>query len=155
MTKLNYDPRPPERQDVDSGEPTRRRWYTGWLVLAILIGLTVWTVRSSDDSPGSIDARQSGVVEVVYYVDGTARSADITIETPTGTSQQSVDIPLVNRGGTRGLRFTFSPGSFVYISAQNRGETGTVRCGIEIDGITIAENTSQGAYSIAQCDGSA
>jgi hypothetical protein len=59
----------------------------------------------------------------VYYLTGSAKSADITIETPTGTSQQEgVDVPMTSKTGNAGLRFTcFGTGDFVYISAQNQG----------------------------------
>jgi hypothetical protein len=57
---------------------------------------------------------------------GTTSSADITIEIPTGTSQQQgIDVPLYSKDGYTGLRMTgFSPGAFLYISAQNNKEYG-------------------------------
>lgn len=36
---------------------------------------------------------------------GTARVASVTVETPTGTQQQDVAVPLVNKTGTSGLHF--------------------------------------------------
>lgn len=67
MAKLNYDPRPPERQDVETRGPSKRgllhwRW-NGWLVAAILIGLTIWAVRSSSND--------QNVDSAVKRVDGT------------------------------------------------------------------------------------
>ena len=47
----------------------------------------------------------------------------------------------------------FGPGEFVYISAQNEGEYGSVTCRITVDGVVVSENTSSGAYGIATCEG--
>jgi hypothetical protein len=98
-------------------------------------------------------------VTITYKVTGTARSADITMETPSGTSQQSgIDVPLVRKSASNrsGISLTFSPGDFVYISAQNAGTTGTIECAIEADdGTEIARVQSSGDYAIATCDGSA
>lgn len=97
-----------------------------------------------------------GGVLVEYFIDGTAVSASITTQTPTGTSQQAnVDVPLTTTSGGRGLRACFDHGEFVYISAQNDGSTGNLQCRIDVEGVTISSNTSSGAYSIATCDGSA
>jgi hypothetical protein len=106
--------------------------------------------------------------EVVYLLEGKAgfktefgrppMSADITVQTPTGTSQQQgVDVPLENKEGTPGLHFTdFAPGAFVYISAQNASKYGgSLTCAIEVDGVRISENSASGAYAIATCQGRA
>lgn len=42
-------------------------------------------------------------------------------------------------------------GSQVYVSAQNRAASGVVSCSIEVDGKTVAANTSSGAYVVATC----
>lgn len=94
--------------------------------------------------------------EIVYYLTGSASSADLTLSLgPGGQSQQrGVGVPLMNKSGTEGLRFTASDGDFLYISAQNQGG-GTLHCRITEDGATVAENTSSGRYSIVTCDGQA
>ena len=98
-------------------------------------------------------ASRTTPVQVKYEVEGTASSVDITIETPSGTSQGSdKSVPLRTDAGN-GITLSFPRGSFVYISAQNQGEDGTVTCRITVDGEVVSENTSSGAYSIATCDG--
>ena len=93
---------------------------------------------------------------MVYEVEGSAPGVSVTIETPTGTSQaDDRAVPLGNEGEAPGLTFKFTPGAFVYISAQNSGETGTVTCRITVDGLVISENTADGAFSIATCKGRA
>jgi hypothetical protein len=99
-----------------------------------------------------ISATRPTVHHVVYFVDGTARGADLTLSTPTGLSQQSADVPVINRQGLRGLRFVFPPGARLYLSAQNSG-VGSIDCRIEVDGKIVSRNESAGAYSIVTCQG--
>lgn len=105
-------------------------------------------------SPAEIDD-MLGPVEVVYQVTGDARDgASITVETPSGTEQMDVSsLPLMNKAGGQGLRMEFRRGQFVYISAQNRGDIGSVTCSISVDGEVISENTSTADYGIATCKG--
>lgn len=92
---------------------------------------------------------------VVYELGGSVGWADVTMATPTGTSQITPDVPLVTTGGDTGLTYTFPDGAFVYISAQKTDEGGTITCRITVDGVVISENTSSAAYGIATCEGSA
>ncbi len=88
---------------------------------------------------------------VVYEVEGSVAWADVTMQTPTGTSQISPDVPLMTKAGARGLTFEFPPGAFVYLAAQMKGERGTIRCRIRVDGEVVSENFSNSAYGIASC----
>ena len=56
----------------------------------------------------------------------------------------------VPRSGS--LRFVALPGEFLYVSAQNMGESGEVTCRIYVDGELVQDATSEGAYSIASCE---
>jgi hypothetical protein len=115
-------------------------------------------------SDGQTDAQQAALIheamqsKVRYEVTGTTDMASLTYETPTGTSQQSdIDIPMtIKDTGAHYLELTFQSGAFVYISAQNSEDTGSVTCRITTDsGDVIAENTASGAYAIATCKGTA
>ena len=91
--------------------------------------------------------------EVVYEVEGDNTSwASVTIRTPTGTIQGSPDLPMQTKSGEL-LTFQFDVGEFVYISAQNKDEYGSVTCRITVDGEVVSENTSSGAYGVASCEG--
>jgi hypothetical protein len=93
---------------------------------------------------------------VVYLVLGSADSASITISTPTGQSQQDIDVPLMNQEGQRGLHFSgFSSGDFLYVSAQNTDDSpfSNIRCKIKVDGVVISDNESDAEYGIATCQG--
>jgi hypothetical protein len=122
--------------------------------------LTGFAGCGGDDSSLSADdladLAEALSFEVGYYVEGSADSASITIETPTGTSQQQdIPLPIYNKTGDLGLHMTFQRGDFVYVSAQNDSEYGKVTCRIEVDGEVISENSASGAYAIATCKGRA
>lgn len=98
--------------------------------------------------PGSIQPRSTEHF-VIYRITGTATSTDLTYELPLGSQQEQ------RRPVPWEKSFTASTGEFLYISAQNRGEYGTVRCQIMVDGRTIQDAESKGGYTIASCSGSA
>lgn len=83
------------------------------------------------------------------------RTANYTLQSEDGgTRQGDIDLPLRNQNGTTGLTFTgFSSGDFVYLSVQNGDEYGTVTCRITVDGTVVSENSSDGGYAIATCQG--
>jgi hypothetical protein len=91
---------------------------------------------------------------VVYQVDGTATTADLTLSTSNGgsTQQQNVSLPIKNKSGGDGLVFDAPTGTFLYLSAQNQSD-GTITCHISVDGVEVVTNTSTGQYSIVTCDG--
>ncbi len=126
----------------------------GAIVIAVIVAVATGSGDDSDSSATFDDV--APLVHVVYELDGTASSADITIQTDSGgtSQQQGVDVPLRNKAGGEGLRFTFDGGEFVYISAQNNG-SGTLTCRIKADGVVISENTASGEFAIATCEGTA
>jgi hypothetical protein len=85
-----------------------------------------------------------GSVEVVYRSGGSR--GNFTAQMPTGMRQGMYAGP---------VRECFDRGAFVYFAVQNDTDRGSVSCSIQVDGATIAENTSVGAYVIASCDGRA
>lgn len=141
-----------------------RGWLGLGLFLLVVVALLSYFARDDTD-PTTQRTSDSGLynfhetarfVEVLYEVDGSATTADLTLELPSGTSQQNgVGVPVTTESGKHGLTAKFPRGSFVYLSAQNGGDTGTITCRITVDGIVISENTSSGAYAIAACDGTA
>ncbi len=162
------DARPPEPVAPD-WNPIRRKWrgvpVWAWIIGAVVVTGVITSVLTAPGRAAQAEAdRQAQIariaeamapVDVEYEVEGSATSVNITMETPSGTSQGSDKaVPLRTDAGN-GITLSFSRGSFVYISAQNQGESGTVTCRITVDGKIISENTSSGAYSIASCDGQA
>lgn len=139
-----------------------------WSVVA-LVGLVIggWLIvgQKDEESPADRMAEAAEVDrvldeiypgEVVMEVTGAnTESADLTIGVGGQTSQQAgLKVPVQNRSGERGLRYTVGRGQFLYLSAQrNEDGPGTIRCAIKVDGKTIAENISRGPYVIATCSG--
>ncbi len=81
---------------------------------------------------------------VVYRIDGTASRASLTMRNETGGTEQGTH--LVPWDDT----FTVAPGQFVYLSAQNEGDHGTITCTITSDGQVVQTAESSGAYVIAE-----
>ena len=86
---------------------------------------------------------------VTYDVTGSAWTVDITYTNGDGGTSQLSGVMLP-------WRTSFSAGtlSFVYVAAQNQGETGTVTVTIYRDGEEFKTTTSYGAYVIASAHGS-
>jgi hypothetical protein len=86
---------------------------------------------------------------VTYEVGGTTRGAEITYQNVSGgTEQKGVRVP---------WRMSMSAdyGDFLYISAQNFYDEGTIECRIRVNAKVIQEARSAGAYVIATCSGNA
>lgn len=87
-------------------------------------------------------------IDVKYKVTGTAATVDVTYENSSGGVSQESDVEV-----PWSYSFTGDPGDFVYISAQNQGQTGTVTVTIYRDGDVFKTSTSEGAYVIATASG--
>ncbi len=85
---------------------------------------------------------------VTYEVTGTARSVSVTYQNGDGGTQQESDRAVPWRRS-----FVMSTGDFVYISAQNQGEYGTVTVTIRVGDHVAKTSTSSGAYVIADASG--
>jgi len=137
----------------EDGRNKRKR--VALVVVALFVALSALGYVASlffgatDDTGSSIPSLRPQEVceDVRYIVEGTADSVSITVVVPGGATEQrdSVSVPYRNATGC------FTPGQFTYISAQNDGETGTVGCRIERDGVTVAEESLGGAFVIAYC----
>lgn len=149
---------------TDSLGPGRR------LGLLLVAGLAMVTVacaipetESTATSAGRISTSNSHTV--TYKVEGSTTLADITYSNSQGdtTQQSDVKVPLRREDsstwsqpdGGFGVRLSgMQSGDFLYISAQNGRDSGSITCKIEVDGIVVKTNTSLGGYTIATCSGS-
>jgi hypothetical protein len=83
-----------------------------------------------------------------YEVSGTAGDYSITCEgAPSGTVQYS------NMGSGWAYTWKQTGTRWLYMSAQNNTDSGTVTVKIIRDGQVVAQQTSSGAYVIATVDG--
>lgn len=100
------------------------------------------TFSACGSSPDSVKS-------VTYRVDGTATQVAITYANSSeGTSQITTTTPWT-------LQFQDpTEGQFLYVSAQNQHETGSVHVSITKNGTLYKESTSTGAFVIATASGS-
>ena len=114
----------------------------GILSLVLAISLSSCKLpwdKDKDDSGGG----GTTVYQIEYKVTGTASTVLVTYQNKdSGTSQEYVSIPW-------SYSFSAIPGTFVYISAQNQGDTGSVTVTIYKDSTVLKTSTSSGAYVIA------
>lgn len=134
------------------------KWWTllavaGVLILTVTVSIT--NEQRENRAAGKAIAQAMATNVVHYEVEGTAKGANLTFQTPSGTSQlNGKAVPLANKNtGVRGIRYDMPAGSFVYLSAQNTGSSGTITCRITVNGVVVAENSSSGSYAIASCSG--
>ena len=85
---------------------------------------------------------------VVYKIDGSAEEVDVTLSNATGGTEQYTGVSLPHK-----YSYSSFSDDFVYISAQNQGEYGTVRVYIYVDGDLFKTSSSSGAYVIATASG--
>lgn len=84
---------------------------------------------------------------IVYRITGTTGNVDVTLTNASGgTEQRNIKPPYT-------LEFSGSSGQALYISGQNKWDTGVVTCEILVDGAVVQTATSNTAFGIATCSG--
>jgi hypothetical protein len=97
----------------------------------------------------SMKSKSIEIYSVKYQVSGTANSASLTYSNAQGgTEQMEVSIPWEKT-------LTVEKGNFLYLSAQNKGEYGSITVKILINNKVWKKSTSSGAFVIADCSGGA
>lgn len=92
-----------------------------------------------------------GTFSVAYVVTGTGTEAvDLTYSTASGgyAQQANVALPAVVQLGS------VAPGAFLYVSAQNKGASGTIDVAIKVNEKPYRVTTSNGAFVVATASGS-
>ncbi len=87
-------------------------------------------------------------IAVRYEVTGSADTANITYENNSGGISQVTNVPL-----PWSTAFSGDPEDYVYLSAQNQGETGSITVTIFKDGEVFKRATSEGSFVIASVSG--
>ena len=119
----------------------------GFCILMVVIGSLVPDTASNSHTYSRPAARVSD--RITYTVSGSTQSASVTYSSGQGaTSQRDVIVPWTS------APIQVEPGDFLYISAQNTGNHGTITVKIMSDGMAIRQSTSSGAYAIATASGS-
>lgn len=140
----------PESEKNSGGCSNTALIVIGMIIIGVILILMI------GDSSGSSGNTSSGIsrpsektsYKVKYEIPGTATSVSITLQNAQGgTEQGDYKVPFSQI-------FTFQSGEYVYISAQNNDDHGTVTCKIYVDGVEVKSSTSTGAFVIATCRGS-
>jgi len=116
------------------------------LIAVSVIGVALW---ATDGLAPTTPTSTTHTVEYQAAADaayGSGRTGMVTAQAPGGTTQKTGLLPIT---GT----YTFSTGDVVYLSVQNGQGLGSVTCRITVDGVVVSENTSDGGYTIATCQG--
>lgn len=112
-----------------------------WTLLPLVCGvMTLTACGGGSDEPPSPQWSS-------YAVSGTASRALVTYRVGTAVQQDLVTLPWSSFPGPA------SPGTFLYVSAQNQGATGTVTVTIRVGDKTFKSATSTAPYGIATADG--
>ena len=99
-------------------------------------------------TPKATPTSTSGTV-VQYKITGSASKVSVTLNNATGGTEQYSDVSVPHT-------YTYNNYTdwFLYILAQNQGDSGTVTVTIYVDGEVVETSTSSGAYVIADASGS-
>lgn len=125
------------------------------IVLAVMVGAVVLTSPSkssggsdtsapSSDGPSPIANIINPQHSVTYKVTGSARSVDVTYQNGTGGTEQKSHV-VVPWSQT----FQSNSGAYLYLSAQNQGDSGDLTTEIDVDGVPRKTANASGAYVIA------
>jgi hypothetical protein len=166
---------PPARRDATPrpfrpSDTSRSRLAAGAVAAGVLV-VAAWFLfgRGGSDpaggdgtsTPSPLPAER--VIAVVYRLDGSASSANLTYTGQDGEIQQQpgVAVPLVRAGTSeQGLIIRAESGDFVVFAAQNTGDTGQLECTIEVaygrgESITrtevVATGGASGGHTTAEC----
>lgn len=111
------------------------------------VHVTVVCGPSKDQPEEKPQPLPAGFHKVEYVIDGDCGAAGLTYRNAGGgTEQRDYKLPVV-------VSFAGTKGSFLYISAQKKGEDGVLRVRIRVDGVFVRESISTSAYGIASASG--
>ena len=121
-----------------------------FLIVIVVVGLAWFgnnLLNPRASSPAAPVNSGGAAYHVTYRLTGSARTADLTIQNASGgTEQKTVRLPW-------SLNFDGRDAQFLYISAQNTGATGTLKCEILLNSTVVQTADADGAYKIASCSG--
>ena len=110
----------------------------------VYYSLTTITIDSDKSITANFEPEPPPTPEVEYKITGTASKVFVTLNNATGGTEQYDNVSVPHT-------YSFDTFSdwFLYISAQNQGEYGSVTVTIYLNGAVVNTSTSSGAYVIA------
>ncbi len=131
---------------------TRSKVVGGILLVVVVVAVAGCLLEdTSNYSPTTHSYTPGGGASgvVTYSVTGSASAASLTYQNDSGgTNQQTVNLPWTRTFSG------FGSGDFLYVSAQNQDDHGTLRCEIKIGSRVAFSSDASGAYSICTASGS-
>lgn len=127
------EPKPEPGKDAAKHQG-RNRIAVGVAVFVVVAAVLSWVGGGGSEASHTVS----------YKVTGTAASASLTLSDADGDTVQLGQQPLPWTSNDLSVK----EGGFLYVSAQNDGDTGSVRCAIVVDGTEEKASESAGAYTI-------
>lgn len=128
-----------------------RKLVAAAVVLVLAAGCSADTGGSYTPTSKAVStSRAASLPQVTYRVSGTAARASLTYQNDMGgTEQHEVAVPW-----TKTYWGFQSDYDFLYVSAQNMGAAGTLRCEVLVGGDVLFRSDASGAYAICTASGS-
>lgn len=133
-----------------SGVLSLIRRETGRVGAVIILLLGVGLLVLNEEMSSSVYHAKTGEGQthsVTYELSGESRLASITYRNESGSTEQ-LDVPIPHS-----IQFTAREGAFLYISAQNKWQDGSLTARILVDGVELKSATSYGEHKIASVSG--
>jgi hypothetical protein len=150
LRAANPTPQPSIRAPVPAAPaaPKKKGSAVPLMLVGLIVIVLIWICsRGSGGSQPQYSPPKVKTYTITYKITGTANKASVTYNNKTGDTEQK-DITIIPWK----YEFTTTEESpFLYISAQNDGETGTIKCEILADGVSLSKAESSGAYKISTC----
>jgi len=132
------------------------------LLVSIVLITLLLTACSNTDEPETITISQpsgppiiltgppidKNAAAVEYLISGTATKVNVTLSNGTGGTEQYQDVAL-----PKIYSYNSFSNYFLYVSAQNASESGSVKVSIFLKGKLYKTSDSEGAYVIATASG--
>lgn len=112
------------------------------VIVAALAALFFTSFRQSTHTKAGPDSTAPALYRITYRVSGTANTAALSYATGDGFEQRDVQMPWE-------LTFVAKPTAHAHLSAQNKGEFGSVEVQILVNGVPLKSAHSEGAYKVA------
>ena len=104
-------------------------------------------ILGSTSTPIGTISQNGSLYDVKYTVSGSATAASLTYQNGQGgTAQEDVSLPWEKT-------YQLLKGDFLYISAQNKADSGSITTNISVNGVNFKTTTSIGAFVIATSSG--
>lgn len=141
---------------------TSKPWIWISIGVAVITGGAVAQVVS-ESAANDRSSQRSSTVRVEYRATGNAMHATVSWRAPEGIRTYTGELPLMNTTGTRGVSYDLPVGTPVSITVTNLGSQGStnlgfagnIGCLIEVDGVSVSDDSARGFNESVTCSATA